>query len=220
MRPLLLDLFCGAGGAAMGYHRAGFDVLGVDIEPHPDYPFPIVIRDAMVVLDIMAWAGGSEFDDFDVIHASPPCPRYSSATQATGTSEDHPDLVPAVRELLQAIGKPWVIENVVGAPMPDAVMLCGYAHGLAPLARHRLFESSVFLMSPGCACDNRPKPSIFGHSGSWRIDGKNRAIPKAVARDLLGVDWMTDRDDIADAIPPAYTEFIGAQLLAHLGVSA
>jgi len=220
MKPRLLDLFCGAGGCPVGYARAGFEAVGVDIEPHPDYPFDLTVADAMEVL-----ADADYLRTFDVVHASPPCPRYSSATKATGTSDQHPDLLPAVRAALVAAGVTWVIENVEGAPMPDAFTICGYAMGLptmtingitAGLSRHRLFESSEFILSPGCACDSAPKASIFGHSGSLRINGRNTAIRKEDAVRLLGVEWMTNRDDIADAIPPAYTEFIGGQLMDAL----
>lgn len=220
MRPRLLDLFCGAGGCSVGYHRAGFDVTGVDIETHPDYPYELVAADAMSVLADHRFLSG-----FDVVHASPPCPRYSVATRATKTSDQHPDLVGPVRDALTAWGGMWAIENVPGAPMPNAVMVCGAAMGLKWIRRHRLFESDQLLMSPGCACDGEGSVSVFGHSGEDRrkstLAARGHAlghVPIAEVRELMGVGWMTRREDVSDAIPPAYTEYIGSQLLEHLSL--
>lgn len=216
--PRLLDLFCGAGGCSVGYQRAGFDVEGVDIEPHPDYPFPMIIADAMDVL-----ADRYTLDRYDVIHASPPCPRYSASRHATGRGDEHPDLVPAVRDLLTAWGGPYVIENVPGAPMPAAIVLCGWAMGLRHIKRHRLFESNRLIMSPGCACPTGDTVSVFGHSGEDRrrstrakFGNVRKHVPIAEVRALMGVEWMSRREDVSDAIPPAYTEHIGAQLIDQL----
>src|SRR5690625_1129781 len=142
MKPRLLDLFCGAGGCSVGYERAGFEAEGVDIEPHPDYPYSFHLADAMEVLTDQAF-----LDRFDVIHASPPCPFYSTVT-AEHARTSHPDLLPPVREALKSWGGAWVIENVPGAPMQYPVLLCGGAMGLPRIKRHRLFESSTFLLSP------------------------------------------------------------------------
>lgn len=225
-RPILLDLFCGAGGASMGYYRAGFDVVGVDHLPHPDYPFPMVLCDAM---DWLSWRGS--LDAFDVVHASPPCPRYASITRPPDRTAA-PDLVAPVRAALVAWGGPYVIENVPGAPLVGPVLYCGRAMGLPHIKRHRLFESSVFLMSPGCACGTRPPLGVYGHAGGTASIGrKQRATTTrlghhwpvrdaAHAREVMGIDWMTRWDDLTDAIPPAYTEHIGVQLAGVLSSPA
>jgi DNA (cytosine-5)-methyltransferase 1 len=216
-RPRLLDTFCGAGGCSVGYSRAGFDVIGIDIELHDDYPFPMVVGDAMTYLADPDWLAL-----FDVVHASPPCPRYSAATPAANR-DSHPDLVGPVREALRAWGGTYVIENVPGAPLDHPVMLCGSAFGLR-VRRHRLFESNAFLMSPGCV--HGAQRSVVGVYGDHadrlpvlRPDGTSRGVKAssvADAQDALGIDWMTRWDDLADSIPPAFTEHIGSQILAQL----
>ena len=211
-RPPLLDLCSGSGGCAVGYHRAGFDVTCVDNVPHADNPFPLIVADALEVLRDAAF-----LSRFEAIHASFPCPRWSISGNATGNADKHPDLITPGRPLLQAWGGPYVMENVPGAPLVDPVLICGRAMGLQRIKRHRLFESNVFLTSPGCACDGTPAISVFGHAGDERgRDGVRRHVPIAEVRRLMGVEWMTDREDVADAIPPVYTEYIGAQLLDAL----
>jgi DNA (cytosine-5)-methyltransferase 1 len=212
-RPRLLDLFCGAGGCSVGYHRAGFDVVGVDINPHPDYPYELHVTDAMAY----------PLDGFDIVHASPPCPRYSTATPVAARDR-HPDLLDPIRKRLVATGRPYVIENVPNAPLLGPVLYCGKAMGLPHLRRHRLFESNVWLMSPGCACDNSGTFGVHGdhpdRPGGWlRPDGTSRGLKATSithAQTIMGIDWMTTWDDLTDAIPPAYTEHIGAQLLEHI----
>jgi DNA (cytosine-5)-methyltransferase 1 len=219
--PLALDTFCGAGGAGMGYHRAGFDVIGIDREPHADYPFPMIVGDAMEYL-----ADAGFLAQFDVIHASPPCPRYSTATPAAARDR-HPDLVGPVREALKAWGGTYVIENVPGAPLDHPVMLCGSAFGLR-VRRHRLFESNAFLMSPGCYHGSTVAVGVYGahpdREGGWlRPDGTSRGLKAtsvADAQHAMQIDWMTRWEDLADAIPPAMTEFLGSQLVALLEVAA
>jgi DNA (cytosine-5)-methyltransferase 1 len=146
-RPRLLDLFSGAGGAAVGYHRAGFEVVGVDLHPQPHYPFEFHQADAMTY----------PLDGFDAIHASPPCQAYSVANNIHGRA-DHPMLIPSVRERLLATGLPYVIENVPRGPLINPVTLCGLTFGLN-VKRHRLFESNVFMLSPPCT----------GHVGDWLL---------------------------------------------------
>lgn len=213
----LLDLFAGAGGCSVGYHLAGFDVVGVDLEPHQDYPFELLVQDAMSTLSDLRF-----LDAFDVIHASPPCPLYSSITP-TQARDKHPDLVAPVRALLRSWGGVYVIENVPRAPLDHPVLYCAKAMGLPHLRRHRLFESNAFLMTPGCMCDNGPAYGVYGdhgdktprqHPDGHRRWGKARDVPHA--QEVMGIDWMTSWDDLADAIPPAYTQHIGEQLIEQL----
>jgi DNA (cytosine-5)-methyltransferase 1 len=216
VKPLALDTFCGGGGAGVGYYRAGFHVIGIDLEYHADYPFPMIVGDAMDYLT------DTEFlAQFYLIHASPPCPRYSVATPAA-TRDSHPDLVGPVRDALRAWGGTYVIENVPGAPLENPTMLCGSAFGLR-VRRHRLFESNAFLMSPGCFHDGRPVVGVYGDHADrkqhFRPDGTARgtkATSVADAQDALGIDWMSRWEDLADSIPPAYSEHIGAQLLPQI----
>lgn len=209
--PRLLDLFCCQGGAAMGYYRAGFDVTGVDIAPQPRYPFTFIQADA---LEYVAAHG----HEYDAIHASPPCQRYTRAQHAAKNADAHPDLVGPVRELLKASGKPWVLENVVGAPMTNAAVLCGLSFGLQ-VRRHRLFETSFFLMTPPCQCQGQDYFVIFGHEIRDRRHGlaAGRKNSVAAGRKAMGIDWMT-RGGLSEAIPPAYTEYIGRHLLGALAM--
>lgn len=217
-RPRLLDVFCGAGGCSVGYDRAGFDVVGVDIEPHADYPFRFVHADALDVLADRAF-----LDGFDVVHASPPCPRYSVVTP-DDRRDAHPDLVAPVLDALRSWGGEWVVENVPGAPLPGATLLCGQAMGLRNVKRHRLFLASVLLLSPGCACTGEPVYGVHGDHGESDRErlrtaargrtGKARDVEHA--RALLGAPWVTSWDDLTDLIPPAYAEYVGSQMLAAL----
>lgn len=201
----ILDLFCGAGGAAMGYHRAGFEVVGVDIAPQPNFPFEFHQADALT-LD-PGWVAS-----FDVIHASPPCQRYSAMTNARpGLADGYPDLIAHARRLLQESGRPYVIENVPGSPLIDPVMLCGQMFGME-LYRHRLFESNAPLAAP-------PHPEHVvpaSRAGHWKpgtiMSVAGHVAPVAKAREVMGIDWTT-RDELAESIPPAYTEHLGRLLL-------
>lgn len=226
-RPLLLDLFCGAGGAAVGYHRAGFDVVGVDIKPQPNYPYGFIQMDALEARHGWMILG------FDTIHASPPCQAYTLMSQRPNqavTRASHPRQIEPVRELLQATGLPYVIENVVGAPLRSPLLVCGSMFD-PPLGvqRHRLFESNCMMLRLPCRHELIPDPiGVFGShpdgGRTWtRKDGHKplrRAASVEEAQEVMGIDWTDDWDEIREAIPPAYTEFIGAQLLEHLRVSA
>lgn len=205
----LLDLFCGAGGAGMGYHQAGFEVVGVDSAPQPHYPFEFHQADA---LEYCAAHG----HEFDVIHASPPCQGYSRMRHLPWLAgRAYPLLIPATRCALEATGRTWIIENVSDAPLNGAE-LCGAALGL-PLIRHRRFESNILLLFPPCP----GHPVLFHGSRTMRERGSNGGImglSSAVdPRIALGIDWMTFKE-MRQAIPPAYTRFIGAQLMTVLAL--
>lgn len=206
MKPRLLDLFCGAGGATRGYQQAGFHVVGVDHEPQPNY-----VGDEFHQADALEFS----LDGFDAIHASPPCQTYIRSGMVAKDGR-HPDLVAATRERLQDSGALWVIENVPGAPMRADVVLCGSMFGLG-VRRHRWFEVSVPIPPWTSACDHsRPITGVYGHphgkSGAWR-----NMLPSDLAtwRQAMGISWMTT-SEIAAAIPPAYTQWVGEQLMAHL----
>lgn len=210
-RPLLLDLFCGAGGCSMGYHRAGFDVTGVDINPQPRYPFKFIQADAMTF----------PLDGYDVIHASPPCQAYC-ALRHLYPEKRYPDLVAWTRDRLIAAKVPFVIENVPKSPLLHPVKLCGSAFDLR-VRRHRMFESNVEIH--GCLCFHKRQghPIDVSGTGGRRVNrrtndhGGNSNKPRnlAEARESIGIDWMT-RKELSQAIPPAYTEYIGKQLLLQL----
>lgn len=213
-RPRLLDLFCGAGGCSVGYHRAGFDVVGVDHKPQPRYPFEFHQADALKFL-------AEHGREFAAIHASPPCQRFSKGTKRwKGRSDTHPDLVGPTRELLGRSRLPWVIENVVCAPLRNAVMLCGTMFGLK-VFRHRLFESSILLMAPTHPRHNGTTGAHRGYSTA--ASGRNGYVcvaghnfERQAASEAMGIHWMGSRYELAQAIPPAFTEFVGRQLLGHL----
>lgn len=205
MRPVLLDLFCGAGGAGMGYHRAGFTVVGVDIRPQPHYPFPFIQADALTL----------DFRGFDAIHASPPCQRWTHFNRPE--PNQHPDLITPLRPRLQASGLPWVIENVPAAPLRRDLILCGSQFGLTAngrgLRRHRIFESNVPLptLVPPC---NHALPRIWdsGHGANMDYRRRHGGSFQPERREAFGVDWM-NREELAEALPPAYTELVGGLLL-------
>jgi len=232
-RPRLLDLFCCAGGAAMGYHRAGFDVYGADIAPQPNYPFRFHQANAVYVLDRLLSGGRLpdtlgwlDLRDFSAVHASPPCQGYlnlGAVNRAMGRDYDYPDLIGTTRELLEQTGLPYVIENVAdaGKELRDPVRVCGTGLDL-PLRRHRLFESNIDLSGIACAHHKYTEPRYWT---GWRPKGEHRlstvvqVYGNAGGREhwpaAMGIDWMTPRE-MCEAIPPAYTEHIGRQLLAHI----
>ena len=201
----------------MGYHRAGFDVVGVDIKPQPHYPFEFLRADAVAGMERMIAGGTMEWKSlsfFDAIHASPPCQAYSSATKAWGRTEEHPDVYAVVRRQLVVSGLPWVIENVIGAPYHHGVILCGSMFGLE-VQRHRMFETShLILMDMQCQHTGRSL-TVTGHSPYWWAQGERIQATTADINAAMGIDWM-NRREIVQAIPPAYTEWIGHQLMAHL----
>lgn len=213
-RPRLLDLYCGGGGAAVGYHRAGFDVTGVDINPQGNFPFEFIQADALALEPAF-------LASFDAIHASPPCQAYTRKAADWGRKRnhwiEHPDLVAPTRAMLEASGRPYVIENVPGAPIRADLVLCGTMFGLR-IIKHRCFELSfpAPLLLPCCNHADVYNP--------WA--GKGRSADKL--REAQGIDWLPISGgasrklgytgDLFNAIPPAYTQFIGERLIASLGM--
>jgi DNA (cytosine-5)-methyltransferase 1 len=207
----LLDLFCGAGGAAMGYRRAGFEVVGVDIKPQPHYPFEFHQADA---LEYCAEHG----QEFDAIHASPPCQRFSKSVKKDNRKK-HPDFIGKIRNLLIVSGKPFVIENVPGAPLLSPIVLCGSSFGLG-VRRHRLFESNVPIAGTECRHeDYEPKyPPAWNRKNKLRfvaISGGWQSLPRTVLNDAMDIHWMNPKE-LSESIPPAYAEHIGRQLMQYI----
>jgi len=205
----------------MGYHRAGFEVIGVDINPQPRYPFEFHQGDA---LQYCADHGYK----FDVIHASPPCQVYSTLA-ALGTNADYPDLVGAMREILVATGKPYIIENVQGAPLINPIKLCGTMFGLKTI-RHRLFETAPVIWWPPAPCMHvgRCAPIMWGdlirrghQPGTSQFDLFNYIVVagnswlKNDGQIAMEIDWMI-KPEMSQAIPPAYTKWLGGQIRALL----
>lgn len=206
-RPRLLDLFCGAGGAGEGYHRAGFEVVGVDINPQPRYPFEFHRADA---IEFLLAHGRS----FDAIHASPPCQAYTLAQRIR--SRKHPELIDTTRAALNEIGLPWVIENVPGSPLINPIELCGAMFPNLQVYRHRLFESSIPLVIPDHPVHQHPIAKMGRPAGDGQfmhVVGNYSGVSRA--RTAMGITWMI-RNELSEAIPPAYTEFVGRQLMEHL----
>jgi DNA (cytosine-5)-methyltransferase 1 len=216
VKPRLLDLFCGAGGAGMGYHRAGFVVAGIDNQPQPNYPFGFMLYDAIEYLYSRVQSGRI---DFDAVHASPPCQAFSSLRYLN--DKPYPQMVGELRDLLRETGVPYVIENVPGAPLDNPIQLCGSSFGLGAngrqLRRHRLFECSFPVMALPCAHQGRPV-GVYGTGGGGQMTRGYKGTPEEY-REAMGIDWAT-RAEIAQAIPPAYTEHIGGYLLAAVQKAA
>lgn len=206
-RPKCADLFCCAGGAGMGLYRAGFDIVGWDMKQGLNYPFEKRIGDALM----------ADLSEFDFVWASPPCQAHSSLRHRTGN--DYEDLIGETRDKLKAWGGPYIIENVVGAPLQNPVMVCGSAFGLR-VRRHRIFESNVPLNGTNCDHASQPEPIDVSGTGSYqhsarkkKTGGKGRK-PKGIdeAREVMQMPWATRRE-ISQAIPPAYSLFLGQQII-------
>lgn len=212
-RPRLLDLFCCAGGAARGYADAGFEVTGVDLVERPTYPFRFFRGDALAFVR-------EHGREFDAIHASPPCQAYSRAghlRKAQGGTCSAADLLGPTRDALIATGLPFVIENVPGAPM-EGLTLCGSMFGLA-VRRHRVFECSFFVLQPFCDHPTQGRPVGVYHRMADEVPhGGRTARTLEEAQRAMGIDWM-GWDELKEAIPPAYTRYIGEALLAHIAVA-
>ena len=220
-KPRVLDLFCGAGGMAMGLSRAGFEVVGVDVEEQPYYPFEFWQMDA---LD--AWP---HFADFDALHASPPCQAWTRARRFGRGRDDHPQLIEPTRELFARSGLPWSIENVAGTKgeLRGTVRLCGSMFGLM-VERHRYFELSHMAFQPPCD-HKRWTKKVF--PGTPRADGSRplsrvvnpmaSGISHDVFAESMGIDWMPATGfrpsrELHNAIPPAYGEWIGDHLMTEV----
>lgn len=191
----------------MGIHRAGFDVVGIDISIQPNYPFAFVQGNALE----------ADLTGFDFVWASPPCQNHSRMSGCReGLRDKYPSLIAATRAKLKAWGGPWIIENVVGAPLENPVMLCGAMFGLAT-CRHRIFESNVPLTVPPHPKHETPTSK----AGHWKpgtlISVAGNCAPMAMAREAMGIDWTT-RAELVEAIPPAFSEFLARQITC--GVTA
>jgi DNA (cytosine-5)-methyltransferase 1 len=235
MKPKMLDLFCCQGGAGMGYHQAGFDVYSVDIDPQPRNPFPFYQGDAVEVLRALfhgeralfafengfkGWGEWLGLDDISAVHASPPCQAKTKAQKLMGN--EHPMLIGPTRELLLELGLPYVIENVVPEdvgldpdPLIDPVMLCGGMFDLGTY-RHRLFETNWDLTTPHHPAHTKRTTKM----GRKPVDGEMMHVVGNFsgvekAKQAMGIDWMT-RDGLRESIPPAYTEYIGQQLMSQV----
>lgn len=210
----LVDFFCKQGGATRGYQLAGFYVVGVDVEPQPRY-----IGNEFIQADAMALLNDPEFlAGFDAIAASPPCKSENDLRHLS--DREHPNLLGPTLDALSGQHIPWVVENVEGSrQMPGALILCGTEFGLRSgdrwLKRHRRFLSSVPLMGAGgCHCSGRKIGGVYGTGGGGQMNRGYKFRPPQ-AREAMGIDWM-DQDGLSQAIPPAYTQFIGEQLMVHL----
>ena len=213
-QPKILDLFCGAGGAGKGYQLAGFDVTGVDIAPQPDYPGTFIQADALEYLKEHA-------HKYDAVHSSPPCQASSALTKGTNQGREYLNLIPNTRELLATLTVPTIMENVQGSDLRKDMVLCGEMFGLSVI-RHRYFELNGFPFTPPAHIKHR------GRTRGWRhgtyYDGPYLAVygdggGKGTVQewqDAMAMHWTSNRKSIAEAIPPAYTEYIGEQIMAAL----
>ena len=217
LRPKCLDLFCCAGGAGMGYYLAGFEVVGVDIEMQPEYPFEFIQADAIKFVK-------EHGHKFDFIHASPPCQHFTKYNNCRkNLKEKYEDLIEPTRQALIESGKPYVIENVVGAPLLNPITLCGSMFGL-DVRRHRLFESNMDLEQPKCKHEiwqpNRYPGGRSRERGNARVLCRGTIeigrwnIPIETQKAGMGIDWISNLRKLSESIPPAYTKFIGEQVVS------
>jgi DNA (cytosine-5)-methyltransferase 1 len=235
-RPVLIDWFCGAGGAATGYAEAGFDVYGVDNEPHPAYPFPILVTDALTAFRELLDGHALPFTrrdgtvrlirlaDVAAMHGSPPCKLFTDlAKQQQQRGAVYEDLLTPFRALVREWGGPYVIENVESAPLLEPLTLCGSEFGLGAhcrdgrwrfLKRHRLFESNVLLLGAG-GCQHRGQAlGVYGDGGGGQQTRGYKGFADE-SRAAMGIDWM-NRDDLSQSIPPAFSRHVGEQVLSSL----
>lgn len=214
----LLDLYCGAGGAAMGYHRAGFsDITGIDINHQPNFPFTFIKDDALnLPLNFLDWTNGGYVD---FIHASPPCQKFTRKQENWGRKRtyfyDHQDLITPTREILRQSGLPYLIENVIDSPLDSQLMLCGTMFGLR-IIKHRIFEANWQLPPPPAICDHSDVYNPW--KGQGRSAAKHRAAQDTPWIPQSGGDSRKrgHTGDVFNALPPAYTEYIGKAFLASL----
>ena len=201
----IADLFCGAGGSAYGLSIAGFEVEGFDIVPQPNYPFKFTCKSAFEV----------DLTQYDAIWASPPCQAYISVGR-TRTRQKYQNLIPNTRYLLQQSKLPYIIENIVPAPLIDPVVLCGEMFGLRVL-RHRKFESNLTLVVPEHERHNSNGVHRSSRGGGyyWAVNGHEIGTLKQW-KDAMGIEWMTSKRELAEAIPPKYSEYLGKQLMRYL----
>ncbi len=222
-RARLLDLYCCAGGAGVGYSQAGFDVVGVDIKPQPRYPLRFVRDDALNFLTKrLRWIQGT----FNAVHASPPCQAHSALTKGNALrfGYRYADHISATRNLLDEIGLPYIIENVAGAPIRHDVWLCGEMFGLG-VVRHRFFELGGWTMDQPAHVAHRGKVRGYRHGqfqdGPYvQVYGKGGAKGTVAEwQQAMGIDWTDDPRELVQAIPPAYTRLIGRGLQAWIAKS-
>jgi DNA (cytosine-5)-methyltransferase 1 len=218
-RPLALDLFCGAGGASMGLYRAGLDVIGVDIRPQPRYPFRFIRGDAL--------RPPVDLGRFDFVWASPPCQHFSLATRCRpGAAEKHPNLIPPIRNMLERSSGLFCMENVPGAPLRHDLVLTGCMFGLTTY-RKRKFEMNYFVLAPrpGVPFGPESRPGTFtivGHTGNSSLKTRKAGVNRGTKTDwqrAIGIDWMSVAE-MANAVPPAYSEFIGRAALQYMKSAA
>jgi DNA (cytosine-5)-methyltransferase 1 len=214
VKPRLLDAFCCEGGAGMGYHQAGFEVVGIDVEPQPRYPFEFHQGDAIAYIR-------EHGHEFDAIHASPPC-HDKTALKALSGLDGTGWMLGATRKALIATGRPYVLENVPGADMAPLVLLCGSMFGLGAagriLRRHRWFETSFWMLTPPDQCSGKSIGGVYGTGGGGQMTRGYKFHP-AEAAEAMGIDWMS-RAGRSQAIPPAFTQFLAAGLVDQIQESA